>query len=328
MLPKFPDVDSIVHYLREPSLSSSLTHSTATTSNARKTDNQLESSKQQGKTKDQGNTMNTNPSVRILLKPQLKGDIQILPEGRVRYGPITVNPRKQPSKTLFTGRRSKYELLSGDEDDKRRDRRERNRVAAMKCREKREHVLNNLESEHLNELNNNQCLEKLVEDLGKRKNQLELVLVNHLNECTMMKNSPIPTQSSMIFGDTAFLSLINNTELPPPLPSLQQPIIYNDDEELCSILDPLTVLTNSAYTTDDSNSILMSEQQQLQTFTMTNSSIERLISSFKSPTISMENNSNHSMLFNSAIGSSCAKQHSNSSEDDSLPSTLANHYVC
>ena len=64
-----------------------------------------------------------------------------------RYGPITVNPRKEPSKTLYTGRRSKYEVLSGDDEETRRDRRERNRVAATKCREKRETVLQQLERE-------------------------------------------------------------------------------------------------------------------------------------------------------------------------------------
>jgi len=243
----------------------------------------------------------------------------------IRYGPITVNPRKQPSKTLSTGRRSKTEVLSADEEEKRRDRRERNRVAATKCREKRETVLSQVEQEYTNELENHQHLLKIVDDLKQQKNHLESVLTNHLNECPLINNSA--PQSSMIFGDTGFLSSIIDNQ-PLPLPSYQQPIFTSDEEELSHILDPNFTLTNSAYNTDSSNSILLpQQQQQSQTITMTTSSIERLINSLQSPTISMENSNNHSMLFNSAFGSSCAKQHSNSSEDDSLPPTRTNPCV-
>ncbi|CAF2858986.1 unnamed protein product [Rotaria sp. Silwood2] len=326
MISKFDSVDSIVHYLRESTLSSSVVDSTISKSHLN--NNKLKLPKEPRKEKNLTNPMNTKPSCVITVQPQLEGDIKILPKGRVRYGPITVNPRKQPSKTLYTGRRSKYEVLSGDEEEKRRDRRERNRVAATKCREKRDNVLNYLENEYAKELNSYERLFKKVEDLKQQKSDLETFITNHFNECLLMNNLPSSSpQSSMIFGDTAFLSSINDTLPPPPLPSSQQPIFYNDDEEMSHILDPDPILTNSAYSTDDSNSILL-PQQELQTITMTSGSIERLINNLQTPTISMENNNNHSILFNSAIGSSCAKQHSNSSEDDSLPSTRANPYVC
>jgi hypothetical protein len=233
-----------------------------------------------------------------------------------RYGPITVNPRKEPSKTLFTGRRSKYEVLSADEDEKRRDRRERNKVAATKCREKRETVLSHLDNQLNGEMNNHKQLLKLIDNLIQQKNYLDSVIENHFNECPLLNNSA----PSMIFGDSSFLSSIIDAP-PPPLPSYQQEIIDTDEEELSHILDPAPVLTNSAYTTDDSSSALIPPQQP-----MTNSSIERIINTLQTPTVSME--SNHSMLFNSAFGSSCAKQHSSSSEDDSLPPKHTNPYVC
>lgn len=248
---------------------------------------------------------------------------------QLRYGPITVHPRQQPSKTLFTGRRSKYEVLSGDDEEKRRDRRERNRVAATKCREKRENVLLRLENEYLKQLKTNEELTKQVEILSKRKNHLESIVSNHFNECPQLNNIPLVTEPSMIFGDTGFLSLINDTAPAPPLPSLQQAISYSDEEDFNRIIDSTTVLTNSAYNTDDSNSNLIPEPSILQHLTLKTSSLERLVNSFQSPTISMETINNHSMLFNSAVGSSsCAKQHSHSSEDDSLPSTHTNHFVC
>ncbi|CAF4909684.1 unnamed protein product [Rotaria sp. Silwood1] len=326
MLSKFDSVDSIVHYLRESTLSSSTIDST--TMNSHVNNNKSKPSKEQRKEKNLTNPINPIPSAPIISQPQLEADIQILSKGRVRYGPITVNPRKQASKTLYTGRRSKYEVLSGDEEEKRRDRRERNRVAATKCREKREHVLNNLENQYTKELNIHQRLFQMVETLKQQKSDLEAFITNHFNECLLMNNLSSPSQSSMIFGDTAFLSTIIDTAPPPPLPSSQPTVFYNDDEELSHILDPEPILTNTAYNTDDSNSILMPPQQELQNITMTSGSIERLINNLQTPTISMENTSNHSMLFNSAIGSSCAKQHSNSSEDDSLPPTRTNPYVC
>jgi hypothetical protein len=233
----------------------------------------------------------------------------------IRYGPVTVNPRKQPSKTLFTGRRSKYEVLSTDEEEKRRDRRERNRVAATKCREKRENVLSNLDNQHTNELNTNKQLIKLVNDLEQRKLDLETIMNNHLNECLLMNNS-----SAMIFGDAGFLSSITDAP-PPPLPSYPQQNFNSEEEELSLFLDPGTpLLTNSAYHTDEPNSIFPSQP-------MTSSSIDRLMNALQSPTISMENINNHSILINTAVGSSCAKQHSNSSEDDSLPSKCKNSCV-
>lgn len=158
------------------------------------------------------------------------------------------------------------------------------------------------------------------------------MLTDHQNECRLNSNLESPMQSSMIFGDPSFLSSIIDTSPlpppPPPLPLFEQPIIYTDDEELSNILDPMPVLTNSAYNTDCSNSILISQQQQqIPAISMTNSSIERLINNLQTPTVSMENSNTHSMLFNSALSSSCAKQHSNSSDDDSLQSKNTNPYV-
>jgi hypothetical protein len=239
-----------------------------------------------------------------------------------RYGPITVNPRKQPSKTLFTGRRSKYEVLSADEEEKRRDRRERNKVAATKCREKRETVLGELENKYNEELHAQKQLIKMVHNLEERKQYLESTITNHFNECPLLNPPP-----SMIFGDASFLESI--IEAPaPPLPSYQEPIFYSEEEEeeFSQMLFPTTLLTNSAYHTDDSNSVLIPQQQIPSLQPMTNSSIERILNNLQTPTISME--SAHSMLFNSAVGSSCAKQHSNSSEDDSLPPKHTNPYVC
>ena len=159
----------------------------------------------------------------------------------------------------------------------------------------------------------------LVNNLQQRKNHLDSFLTTHFNECPLLNIPPPP----MIFGDSSFLSSITDAPA-PPLPTYQQVVIlYNDEEEFSHLLDPTPVLTNSAYSSENSNSVFIPPQPS-----MTNSSIEHLLNNLQSPTISMENCNNHSMLFNSAVGSSCAKQHSTSSEDDSLPPKHTNSYVC
>lgn len=167
----------------------------------------------------------------------------------------------------------------------------------------------------------------MVNDLQKQKTDLEVMLSNHENECLLInnKNNGNTTTSSMIFGDPTFLSSITDAPaLPLPIPTYQEPVLYStDDEELSHILYRTPLLTNSAYNTEESNSLIIPP-----TLPMTTSSIDRLINTLQSPTISMDSINNHSMLFNSAFGSSsCAKQHSNSSEDDSLPPKCTNHCV-
>jgi hypothetical protein len=77
MLSKFDSVDSIVNYLREPTVSSTVVVS-STVKGSPIINNELKSSKNQQKEKDLLNLMNTtSPS-------SSEGEIQILPKGRVR----------------------------------------------------------------------------------------------------------------------------------------------------------------------------------------------------------------------------------------------------
>lgn len=240
-----------------------------------------------------------------------------------RYGPITVNPRKQPSKTLFTGRRSKYEVLAGEEEEKRRLRRERNRVAALKCRVKRDDILNDLEAACQQEANKHAQLIAVIHQLEQKKRQLQSLFVTE---------GPFIQPAPMVFGNTSFLSSITNNTPAPPLPPHQLQLVANNEEEFTRFIQPSTQLTNSAYNEDQSNYLFDS---QIQPISMSSGSFERILSEI--PSLSyVDNNNNkptttntaHSDLFNSAYGSStCAQQHSSSSEDDPMPSTHRNSAV-
>ncbi|CAF2626602.1 unnamed protein product [Rotaria sp. Silwood2] len=324
----FDSIDSIVNFLREPSPPEVvLSSTTSSTIDSTKVNRELKSTKGRKKEKRQANVMNAT-------QINSKEPIEILPSGRVRYGPITVNPRKQPSKTLFTGRRSKYEVLSNDEEERRRVRRERNRLAATKCREKRENVLGDLEIEYHKEENKYINILKTIEQLNVKKQHLESMLSNHIVNCQLQQinstTTPSQQQPPMVFGDINFLSSIVETS-PPPLRSNQLQNIQNDEEDINNFLQPASLLTNSAYNDNQSNYLLNSEQQsQQQTITMTSSSLDRLMNGLNTPAPYIDNNNNTcSGLFNSAFGSStCAQQHSSSSEDESLPPAHKNPFVC
>jgi hypothetical protein len=97
----------------------------------------------------------------------------------VSYGPLVVRPRKTPAPTLSSGRRSKYELLSDEEERKRQMRRDRNRMAANKCKNKRVEIESSLEKER-NELKMmNDKIKREFEMLQERKRKLLQVIESH-----------------------------------------------------------------------------------------------------------------------------------------------------
>lgn len=250
----------------------------------------------------------------------------------IRYGPVTVNPRKIPAKTLFTGRRSKYEQLSTEEEEKRRIRRDRNRAAATKCREKRDTILIELEQKCQEESEKYDSLIKIVKNLQEQKQHLENVLSSNNFYTEQLQpiepNLPVK-ESSTVFVNIGFPSSIMETSI-PSLPCNQPQVIQCADDDSKNTAAPtMPILTNTAYNDDQLGFIFNAEQPPLQTISMNSSSLDRLINSLQTPASILDNNNNNcSGLFNSAYGSStCAQQHSSSSEDDSLPPKRKNYYV-
>ncbi|UJR33222.1 hypothetical protein I4U23_020677 [Adineta vaga] len=317
---KFETIDSIITYLRAPSPPEVVSSSTTSTViGSTEFNNGSKATTKNKKEKELGQT-------------KVEGSVEVLASGRVKYGPITVNPRKQPSKTLFTGRRSKYEFLTGDDEQRRRVRRERNRVAATKCREKRENVLAYLEMEHYKETEQYNRLQQMITQLKQRKQNLESAFSNHLIHHASQQINPTPLKPSTAFGDPTFLTNTIETSV-LPLPSHPSHMISHDEKEFNNFLQPIStqsVLTNSAYISDQPNGCFPNDQEsQQQIFSMYSSSIKLLINNLSPLSSNIDSNNNDcSGLFNSAYGTStCAQQHSSSSEDDSLPSMHKNSYV-
>ncbi|CAF2512516.1 unnamed protein product [Rotaria sp. Silwood2] len=109
------------------------------------------------------------------------------PTEPIQYGPILVKPRKHIAPTLANGRKSKDEVLPPEEDLKRKQRRDRNKQAAAKCRKKRNELRERLEKTEQILVEQEQNLQRSVQNLTERKHQLEILL--HRHAC--LKNSHI-----------------------------------------------------------------------------------------------------------------------------------------
>lgn len=115
----------------------------------------------------------------------------------IAFGPIKVKPRKKPAPTLATGRRSKYEVLSPEEEHKRNIRRARNRAAAERVRVSRLSVEQQLLNQ-IAELESQEAkLSQNVQVLQHQKLHLETRLFTHERMCSnMTQTNPSVTSNT------------------------------------------------------------------------------------------------------------------------------------
>lgn len=76
-------------------------------------------------------------------------------------------------------KRPKSDKLTPEEEEKRRLRRERNKVAAFRCRQRRKQHISELEQITEQISDSNEDLEKEIEDLKVQKEELERMLKTH-----------------------------------------------------------------------------------------------------------------------------------------------------
>lgn len=163
----------------------------------------------------------------------------------IEFGPIKVKPRKKPAPTLATGRRSKYEILPADEEQKRNVRRARNRAAAERVRISRLNIEQRL-LEQIEQLERQEsALMNDVESLQHQKLHLETRLFTHEQMCS---NVHLPT--------------INQTNLIPieNLPSLFQQgdkLAEIDFDSLFTDLNTEQMFRESQLPLDDLQDFLM-----------------------------------------------------------------------
>ena len=195
----------------------------------------------------------------------------------------------------------------------------------MKCREKREIVLSRLEVEHREQLMKNEQLVVYVDQLKKHKESLEKLV----EEIQLMQSLPnnFVCNSTIPYDESTFNSTItNNQEL-----QLENEFIRPQEQFINQTNSFGLFLTNSDYLTNEveSNENILDPNPlftDAQLFDIRMSSLEKLMSDLKTPTMSLEIN-NHSGLINTAPGVTCAKEFSSSSDDGSISTTKSKQCV-
>jgi len=116
---------------------------------------------------------------------------------KIQYGPIQVRRCRKTALRLETGRRSRYLVLFGDEAIKREKRREQNREAAKKLKEKRQLIedelkqkLKDLEDEHSTLQNHLQYLTQKKENL---QNEINNRIIDPIDELLSNDHHDIPS---------------------------------------------------------------------------------------------------------------------------------------
>ena len=94
----------------------------------------------------------------------------------LQYGPIQVRLCRKSAPTLANGRRSKHLTLHGDEALKREKRREKNRLAAKKLKEKRQIIEDELNKEIQELQGEHSDLQNYLSQLRREKQRLEIEL--------------------------------------------------------------------------------------------------------------------------------------------------------
>merc|ERR1711974_418277 len=97
-------------------------------------------------------------------------------------------------------RKAEEEVLDPEEDEKRKVRRNRNRLAAARCRQKRLDQIETLQVEVNNWELKNRSLEEEVIALKAEKEELQYILAAHRNTCSLqVKLEPVVEEESPVF---------------------------------------------------------------------------------------------------------------------------------
>ncbi|KAG8563661.1 hypothetical protein GDO81_016168 [Engystomops pustulosus] len=117
--------------------------------------------------------------------------------------PLTLPPYHSPRHgvirsmggALGMGRRRQGEHMSPEEEERRRVRRERNKIAAAKCRNRRKELTDYLQAETDKLEDEKSSLQKEIAELQKQKDKLELILDAHQPICKVPRDHQ-PTQQT------------------------------------------------------------------------------------------------------------------------------------
>ncbi|XP_029469499.1 fos-related antigen 1 [Rhinatrema bivittatum] len=112
-------------------------------------------------------------------------------------------------------RRRHNDHVSVEEEERRRVRRERNKLAAAKCRNRRKELTDYLQAETDKLEDDKSLLQKEISELQKQKERLELILAAHKPACKMPKDSDSDSEAGTL---ASFLC-------PPPAAPIKEELV-------------------------------------------------------------------------------------------------------
>ncbi|KAI1895508.1 hypothetical protein AGOR_G00106980 [Albula goreensis] len=115
------------------------------------------------------------------------------------------------SRGQTTARKGKTEQLSPEEEEKKRIRRERNKMAAAKCRNRRRELTDTLQAETDKLEDDKAALQTEIANLLKEKEKLELILAAHKPACKIAEDLDCIFQEPI--GSPQLLSALENGKL-------------------------------------------------------------------------------------------------------------------
>ncbi|XP_054828964.1 protein c-Fos [Eublepharis macularius] len=139
------------------------------------------------------------------------------------------------------GRRGKVEQLTPEEEEKRRIRRERNKMAAAKCRNRRRELTDTLQAETDQLEEEKSALQTEIANLVKEKEKLEFILAAHRPACKIPEelqfSEELAVSSLDLLADATGASSPESEEEAFALPMLQEPPQAEPVKEPASALD-------------------------------------------------------------------------------------------
>ncbi|XP_029114574.1 fos-related antigen 2 [Scleropages formosus] len=141
------------------------------------------------------------------------------------------------------GRRKRDEQLTPEEEEKRRVRRERNKLAAAKCRNRRRELTEMLQGETEKLEEEKAGLQKEIETLQKEKDKLEFMLVAHNPVCKLPpeeRHQGGPQQCPALSADMRASSGVRNPlHLLNPVVVKQEPEEEQEEKPPRSVIKPI-----------------------------------------------------------------------------------------
>ncbi|XP_077319765.1 protein c-Fos [Lithobates pipiens] len=157
--------------------------------------------------------ISTSPDLQWLVQPTIVSSVapsqsRVHPYGAVPAYSHSGVLKSSSGRGQSQGRRGKVEQLSPEEEEKRKVRRERNKMAAAKCRNRRRELTDTLQAETDELEDEKSILQAEIAALLKEKEKLEFILAAHKPACKIPHDL-----------DATFQDLTSSLDLTPSLTS-------------------------------------------------------------------------------------------------------------